>query len=165
MIGICSWCIQSQITSIRICQHLTKHDWDCREIERSRIGLSLGGLVARRGCNLHSDWKGIQYCISHAANDYYNEQVQKCNGTSVVDTLQPACLRCMLMELEWTTIKKRCSAITFFRSIICTTQVTLSFSTIEPSHVIHKPYQVPDQYLTMYKFINDTNQQYYNTIP
>ena len=86
--------------------------------------------------------------------------MQKCNSTSVVDlwdTLQP------VYDANGTGMDNYEEAL-FHDHVL---QINHSHDPSNPlflyyrAHVIHKPYQVPDQYLTMYKFINDTNQQYY----
>ena len=99
-----------------------------------------------------------------AANDYYTEQSgQICNGTNIVDlwdTLQPA------YGVNGTGTDNYEESL-FHDQVV---HILRTHDTSKPlflyygAHLIHKPYQVPKQYLNMYSYINDQNRQYYHAM-
>ena len=98
-----------------------------------------------------------------AANDYYNETTGFCNGTGIVDlwdTMQPA------YGVNGTGTDNYEEALFHDRAleIISKHDQSKPLFLYYGAHLIHKPYQVPDQYLNMYKYINNSDRQYYHAM-
>ena len=99
-----------------------------------------------------------------AANDYYTEQSgQVCNGTDIIDlwdTLQPA------YGVNGTGTDNYEESLFHDRLV----KILRTHDTSKPlflyygAHLIHKPYQVPKQYLDKYSYIDDQNRQYYHAM-
>ena len=99
-----------------------------------------------------------------AANDYYTElSGQVCNGTDIVDlwdTLQPA------YGVNGTGTDNYEESLFHDRvvKILHTHDTSKPLFLYYGAHLIHKPYQVPKQYLDKYSYIDDQNRQYYHAM-
>ena len=100
----------------------------------------------------------------HHANDFYTEMAGiDCNKTSIVDlwaTDEPA------HGINGTGPDKYEEGLFKERllDVVSKHDPSTPLFLYYAPHIVHKPYQVPDKYLNMFSFINDSLRQYYHAM-